>query len=36
MEYKLKELETPNKAKMEELVQFIKSRLTRDISVSSG
>ena len=36
MEYKLKELETPNKAKMEELVQFIKSRLTRDIPVSSG
>ena len=36
MEYKLKELEPPNKAKMEELVQFIKSRLTRDIPVSSG
>jgi pyruvate formate lyase activating enzyme len=36
MDYKLKELEPPNKARMDELVQFIKSRLSRDIPVSSG
>jgi pyruvate formate lyase activating enzyme len=36
MEYKLKGLETPNKERMEELVQFIKSNLNRDIPVSSG
>jgi len=36
MEYKLKGLESPNKATMEELVQILKSKLTRDIPVSAS
>jgi pyruvate formate lyase activating enzyme len=36
LEYRLKGLETPKKERMEELVQFIKSNLNRDIPVSSG
>lgn len=36
MEYKLKGLESPNKSRMEELVQILKSRLTRDIPVSAS
>jgi pyruvate formate lyase activating enzyme len=36
MEYKLKGLESPNKARMEELVQILKSKITRDIPVSAS
>jgi len=36
MEYKLKGLESPNKARMEELVEMLKSKLTRDIPVSAS
>lgn len=36
MEYKLKGLEPPNKARMEQIVSFMKSSLNRDIPLSSG
>lgn len=36
MDYKLKDLKPPDKARMEQLVEFLKSRMTRDISVTSG
>ncbi|MGQ9611156.1 MAG: glycyl-radical enzyme activating protein [bacterium] len=36
MEYKLKGLETPSKARMEQIISFMKSNLRLDIPISSG